>query len=162
MVIGIDPGMGGGLSVGYKNGAVQTHTMPQTIGDMADLFYRIRHNEDGAIGEDAIVYMEELTGFTGGVNTGSSMFKMAKAYYPWETLCVVHEVRLEYIKPSMWMKALSMGTKKQYGTSSKWKNHLKERAQRLYPSLKITQKTADAVLIMHYGLIAENREAIRV
>jgi phage tail protein X len=33
-----------------------------------------------------------------------------------------------------------------------WKRALKEAAQVLYPDIKITLKTADAVLLMHYGL----------
>jgi hypothetical protein len=44
---------------------------------------------------------------------------------------------------------LGLGVKKTYGT--RWKAHLKERAQALYPHLTVTLKTADALLILEAG-----------
>jgi len=50
------------------------------------------------------------------------------------------------IRPQDWQAAIGM--KKLKGEQvTAWKNRLKEKAQELFPSLKITKATADAILI---------------
>jgi len=56
-------------------------------------------------------------------------------------------IRTELITPQQWQKRLFLGTSK--GMSPvQWKNKLKAEAQRLYPDIKVTLKTADALLIL--------------
>lgn len=52
-------------------------------------------------------------------------------------------------RPQKWQKALSLGQKKDHGKN--WKNHLKNRAQQLFPQCEVTLKTADALLILEYA-----------
>jgi hypothetical protein len=55
---------------------------------------------------------------------------------------------LHLVKPQIWQKGL-VGLKPKMGYTAR-KRQLKDNAIRLYPDLKITNATADAVLIMNY------------
>jgi hypothetical protein len=54
--------------------------------------------------------------------------------------------RVEYLKPDWWQKALPLGKSADHG--ERWKAHRKERAQALFLRVKVTLKTADALLIL--------------
>jgi hypothetical protein len=155
VIIGIDPGKSGGLSAYDSSGpCVHSEAMPETMGDMHDLLLQVKT-------ADAVVCMEELSGYVGGVgNPGSAMFTMAKYYWPWEAWCHAYGMRLMLVRPMAWQKALGCGKKAgKVGKSQNekaaidraWKNHLKEMAQRLYPDIKVTLKNSDSLLILEYA-----------
>jgi hypothetical protein len=50
------------------------------------------------------------------------------------------------ITPQKWQKQLNLG--KSEGDKPEWKRKLKGHAQRTYPDLTVTLKTADALLIL--------------
>jgi hypothetical protein len=56
------------------------------------------------------------------------------------------------VQPQKWQKPLGVGTRSACATRSEWKGKLRACAQRLYPKLKPTLSTADAILILEYGL----------
>ena len=56
-------------------------------------------------------------------------------------------IRTELITPQKWQKALGLGTSKGM-KPTEWKNKLKAEAPRLFPDIKVTLKTADALLIL--------------
>jgi hypothetical protein len=56
-------------------------------------------------------------------------------------------IRTELITPQKWQKKLGLGTSKGL-TPTQWKNKLKAEAQRLFPDIRVTLKTADALLIL--------------
>ena len=56
---------------------------------------------------------------------------------------------MEYLKPDWWQKARRLGNSADHG--DRWKAHLKERAQALFPRVEVTLKTADALLILEAG-----------
>jgi len=132
----------------------RTFSMPETIADIVELLLLLWGEADGYT---PVIYMEQLTGFTGRTNTGSSNFKMGKYYYPIETLCFAFDKRLVMVPPQRWMKALGTGTRSSYSDQTQWKNHLKEMAQRLYPEIKITLKVADSLLLLEYAKQCESR-----
>jgi len=55
------------------------------------------------------------------------------------------------VRPQVWQKFYSMHREKTESIPQ-WKRRLRQRAQELYPELKITNETADATLIAHYCL----------
>jgi hypothetical protein len=50
------------------------------------------------------------------------------------------------VPPKKWQQALGLGSAKDL-TKTQWKNKLKNKAQQLYPQIKVTLATADALLI---------------
>jgi hypothetical protein len=152
IIIGIDPGKGGGVSaIETCDNTIVSTSMPETIADMEEWLVSVKTG-------NTVIYMEELTGFAGGQNTGSTMFTMAKYYWAWEAFCQCYAIRLEHVRPAVWQKFFSLGNRRSHATQSAWKNHLKQAAQRLFPELNVTLKNADSLLIMEYG----RRQLVRV
>jgi len=60
-------------------------------------------------------------------------------------------VRVELVRPQKWQKALGLGSASGCASKTEWKNKLKAAAQRLYPHLKPTLATADALLILDFA-----------
>ena len=62
------------------------------------------------------------------------------------------------MRPQAWQRSLGL-TKirddriwemSDAGASGRWKNRLKSRAQELFPDIKVTLRTSDALLLAHY------------
>lgn len=143
ITIAIDPGKSGAIVTGKSEADPTCFNMPETLGDLVQLFRKI------AITTDCIVYLEKVGGYAGGRGApGSAMFNFGQNYGHLEA--VAHTIGLEvrHVTPQKWQKALSMGTAN--GRSkTEWKNHLKSKAQMLFPNCKVTLANADALLIFH-------------
>ena len=142
-ILAIDPGASGGFAWRDILGKVHTLKMPDTEGDVVS-FIRSRAC-DGCT-----VVLEQVGGFIqGNPAPGSTMFNFGEGFGIIKGATQALGVPLVMVRPQAWQKALSLGNKKDY--DKRWKPHLKEVAQRLYPSIDITLKTADAILILHYA-----------
>jgi hypothetical protein len=141
-IIAIDPGLSGGIAYTDANGSVCCAAMPPTQGDVRDLVEQL------ATGE-TIAVLEQQNGFVAQAGPGH-MFTFGEGYGFIQGVLAALRVRLELVRPQEWQKALGMGSKKNY-PGRLWKNHLKEEAQRLFPTLDITLKTADALLLLEYA-----------
>ena len=161
MLIAVDPGKSGGVSAfSQKSSITYCYNMPETEGDIIDLF-KCLTKELTHEAEPITLYMEKLSGFAGGPgNPGSTMFTMAKYYYSWLFLAMYAGIKVELITPQKWQKELGLGTKgtirgiskhQAYLLKRDWKNKLKERAQQLFPGIKVTLKNADSLLILEYA-----------
>ena len=62
--------------------------------------------------------------------------------------------RVEYLRPDWWRKAFRLGKSADQG--ERWKAHLEERAQAMFPRGKVTLKIAHALLILGAGDGAAN------
>jgi len=144
-IIGIDPGGAGAIVVWTDYGEIIIHKMPETAQDVLELLRGWEYNSK--------CYLEKVGGMPG--MGGSPMFNFGKGYGHLEMALLALKIPTEAVTPQKWQKELGMGTRGTR-TKSEWKNHLKARAQQLYPGSKLTLDTADAVLIMHYGKIKEN------
>jgi hypothetical protein len=181
LLIGIDPGASGGIAWRTGTGTIEAVPMPETQGDIVDLFrkaYMFRGD-----GERAVALIEQVTGFVRkqhavvcknchtvmppkircskchGIvdlnlgDPGASMFVFGKNAGFVEGTVMATGIRLETISARSWQKVF--GLSKTYGEKpTEWKNRLKEKAQKVYadyPQLKITLKTADALLILEAG-----------
>lgn len=139
--IGIDPGSGGGLAVVDASGRlVECIAMPDTDHDIDDFF--TRH-------EDAYcAYLEQVHSMPGqGV---ASTFKFGMNYGFLKGMLTAHKIRWIDVTPSKWQSALGIKAVKDEPKVAH-KNRLKGMAQQLYPKAKVTLKTADAILIAHFG-----------
>jgi hypothetical protein len=63
-------------------------------------------------------------------------------------------MKVEMVRPQKWQKWLGLGRASGCGSPREWKNKLKAEAQRRFPYLNVTLKTADALLILEHSISA--------
>jgi len=149
VTIGIDPGLGGGIAVNYATDKVYTFNMPQDVDDLRDLAERITYPDSSNT-----VYIEDVPPFAGKQLPGARMFRLGENCGVIRGIFSGLYIKTVLVRPQEWQGAL--GLKKEKGMEqSAWKRELKQAAQELYPDIKVTLKTADALLIMHYGITYE-------
>lgn len=80
--------------------------------------------------------------FTFGTNFGALLMSLtALELYP--DYC-------ELVHPARWQKALSISPRRSGEGRGAWKSRLKDVAQELFPQIRITLATADALLLAEY------------
>jgi crossover junction endodeoxyribonuclease RuvC len=136
--IGIDPGVGGGVAV-IENGYIEAFNCHDTVKDMAD--YINKHRWD-CINMFCVIEKVHSMPKQGVVST----FTFGKNYGQWLGILASNGVPYKEVTPQTWMKYYGAMPK----DKPKRKKYLKHLAQSLYPNIKITLKTADAVLIAHW------------
>ena len=113
--------------------------MPETLHDFVEHISAI-------VGGHDTVYVEDLPKFAGKMSA-ATMGTMFKNFGMVLGVCAGMALRVELVRPQEWQKRIgNLGKKKEAG--KEWKKKLKERAQMLFPELKVTLKTADALLIL--------------
>lgn len=152
IILAIDPGKSGGMAWGEAEGGdVVAHTMPDTGGGVLDTLRDIIAAADG-LPERVTAYVEQVGGYvrTEGGQPGSAMFKFGCGYGFTLGALAGLGVSVELVTPQRWQKGMSTGTR---GGAPKadWKRKLKAQAERLYPSLRVTLSTADALLILAWA-----------
>jgi crossover junction endodeoxyribonuclease RuvC len=142
--LGIDPGSSGGLAW-LGHGQAIACKMPDTERDMWELI-RGRERYQGKVFAviEAVHSMPKQ-----GV---ASSFKFGRSYGFLRGCLVASGIPFEEVTPQKWQKALGCLTKGD-------KNVSKRKAQQLFPSLKITHATADALLIAEYARRTYNARA---
>jgi crossover junction endodeoxyribonuclease RuvC len=146
LTIAIDPGLSGGIAYQLDGQPAQAVPMPSTEGDLVELIRSLTANA-----ESAVAVVEEVGGYIGVAQPGSSAFKFGRNFGFILGVLQALNVRLELVRPQRWQKSFALGTASGCATKSEWKNKLKSCAQRLYPNLKPTLATADALLILDYA-----------
>jgi Holliday junction resolvasome RuvABC endonuclease subunit len=138
ITIGIDPGKNGGIAVINEQGHAYADKMPETLQDLFELLNSYSVGYDG----NCRAYLEQVHSSPQmGVK---SAFTFGNGFGHLEMALTACSIPFERIRPQVWQKALGCLTKGD-------KNVSKRRAQELFPSLKITHSTADALLIAEYG-----------
>ena len=137
-ILGIDPGVSGGIAV-YN----QTKRMFEKPIAVKKLTPREVFDELEKIHADAqICYIERVhsmpkqgvrTTFTFGQNFGTYIGFLTALKIP-----------IVFVAPGIWQRTLGCLSKRN-------KNVTKQKAQELFPYLRLTHQTADAVLIAEYG-----------
>lgn len=173
-LIAIDPGMTGGIACSIGN-TVECSKMPETQPDVLHLIRAISARALGPI----TCYIEDIPKYVGENVPSSAIFVMAENYGYLKGVLQALGIRTIQVTPQKWMKALNLGTKgtrkatpgagieeraaiKAHNAQAKrdWKNKLKAEAQRRFPHLAATLKTADALLILEHARIQENHREI--
>lgn len=131
--LGIDPGVSGGLAL-VSNGAAEAVKMPATEADCLQWLEERRAKVTHAL-------IEKVHSRPGqGV---SSTFKFGKNYGLLRGLLVALRIPFEEVAPGKWQRALGC-------LSGGDKNVTKAKAQQLFPALRVTHATADALLIAEH------------
>jgi hypothetical protein len=132
--------------------AVATQKMPATEGDLCDLLSGLLVAES-----DAVAFVEDIPTFVpmpGNVHVAKQVSSAAKLFDNFgfiKGFLMSRGVRLITVRPQTWQKPLGVGTKSGK-TTTIWKNQLKNEAQKRFPKAKVTLGTADALLILDWGL----------
>lgn len=147
IIIGIDPGLGGGIAV-LDGMRVRVYNMPETYPDIYNIFKSLREQY---VGKDISVVMEDVGhGMPGQSSKATAVFARHNGHL--EMALYALGLRTVKVTPQKWMKhySNSLGKSKDY-EKREWKNKLKGLAQQMFPSEKVTLKNADAILIANYG-----------
>lgn len=140
--IGVDPGASGGLAVLSPQGhPLSVTAMPATERDVADW---IAENA----GHSPVALIEKVGAMPKqGV---SSTFKFGQNYGFLRGTLVSHQIAFDEVTPRTWQKVF-VPAKGKNETKTQHKNRLKQKAQQLFPQVRVTLKTADALLIAEYA-----------
>lgn len=142
-VIGIDPGGSGGIAIIDEFGA-SSWKVPATERDTWDLLHGLYSESPSAV-----AYIEQVHSMPGqGV---SSTFRFGASYGGLRMAMIAAGVPFHDVAPGVWQKVFRLPTLKKAGSNTAKKNAHKARAQELFPDLKITHATADALLIAEFG-----------
>ena len=150
MYIGIDPGQSGGISWiertvqdGRQVDFIYAEKMPPTEHDVDILFKKLKSK-----GLNMKCMIEAVHSMPGqGV---ASSFKFGKNYGFLRGLLVANRVAFDQVSPQRWQKSLNLQKKSKEETKTQHKNNIKGKAQQLYPQLKVTLATADAIMLAVY------------
>lgn len=162
VLIGIDPGASGGLACIDSNGRIDLEPMPDASDEDRfedDLWEWISYRGDAQQTSNNAVFaaIERNTGFVGGGgDPGSSMFKFGTNYGLLLGFLRAADIPTVRITPGVWQRDLGIPTrikrgKDRVGESKKeFKRRLLNHARDLFPRERITEKTADALLIAEW------------
>jgi len=139
-IIGIDPGLSGGIC-SISGDKITAIKMPDTTTDIALHLMNLKELS----GHRIKIYIEGVHAMPAqGVR---SVWTFGQNYGELRGIMTALQIPFETVYPQTWMKA--------YGTPKKEKKErklwLKAKAQELFPMVKVTNYNADALLIMEYG-----------
>ena len=149
-ILAIDPGVSGGLAVS-SFGKAECWPMPKTEGDRVALVREIR-DAAAVEGCELVCVLEEVGGYVGKRQPGSAMFRFGENFGFIQGVVQTLGIRLVLVRPQDWQKGFGLGTASRCASKTIWKNKLKSEAQRRFPHLRVTHKTADALLILEYSI----------
>lgn len=142
--IAIDPGVNGGLAIRYEDGKVVAYPYDSEN----DLIETISETKT-LCGGRCFAFVEQVQGYIGGAGgPGSAMFKFGQSYGFILGALMALQVPIRLIRPQEWQKRLGLGTSKSHASKAHWKRHLRDKASMMFPGMKVTLKTADALLIL--------------
>ena len=138
-IIGIDPGKGGGIAW-ISDGKPCVEKMPETLQDVWELVVDIGGGIESF--SHVVAYIESVHSSPQmGVK---SAFTFGNGFGHLEMALTAAGIPFERVSPQRWQKAMGCMTRGD-------KNVSKRRAQELFPAMKVTHATADALLIAEYG-----------
>jgi hypothetical protein len=155
ILVGIDPGAQGGIAV-INEGMTFAFKMPDTVEGIAGYFSGL------AIYNDPVILIESqharptITRKVNPETNQETIFAAAGANATWtfaqhygeiRGVLAALKLRTEYIRPQDWQKILGIPKKAKTESKTQWKNRLKAKAQELFPAIKVTLATADALCI---------------
>ena len=136
-IIGIDPGKTGAIAVLEPAVAADVYKMPETERDVGELFVKVSENREYLFGFLELVHPIHKA-------SANSTWKFGQNYGMLRAFLIACGIPFETVAPTVWQRSLRCLTKGDKRVS-------KAKAQELFPHLKITRATADALLIATYG-----------
>lgn len=156
-ILAIDPGASGGLVELYPDGRALAVGM-QDDADLRDTIRAFGRNAE-IEGDRAVCYLELVGGFIGGNPApGSAMFNFGNGYGYIRGLLAACLIETHLVRPQTWQAGIPgvRGEKERIVR----KRALKEHAARLFPALKVTLKTSDALCIADYARRVEGAKGV--
>lgn len=140
---GVDPGLSGGLALRIGD-VLSVCPLPESPHDLLDRL--------AGVPKPAAAFVEKLPfGIAGKVNP-SAMAKLHRSGGIVAGILTALGWTVYEVHPKTWQSALHLGARADHG--KRWKAHLRDEAQRRHPDLSVTLKTADAILLLDYGIAA--------
>lgn len=149
ILLAIDPGAHGALAIRWQDHSVTTHpfTSESDLLDTLKDIYSYVENEQQTV----TAYIEQVGGYIGKAQPGSAMFNFGRNFGFILGTCQALGFKIHLVTPAKWQKQYPTRTTKTQN-ATQHKRELKDHAARLYPSLKPTLATADALLILDYAI----------
>lgn len=162
LYIGIDPGAKGGIAsilvTTSGTEVVKAFPMPDTEREVWHIVWNLK-NAASPTPRNISTFkiralIEQVQGYVGkganneGKQPGSSAFKFGMSYGGLRMALVAASIPFEKVPPATWQSALEIPPRGDK-SKSQHKNVLKARAQELFPNIKVTLATADALLLAH-------------
>ena len=139
MTLAIDPGQSGGLAWHDQDGIVQAEKMPPTMTDLIDRLIELMP-EVGCVLQAVV----ERTGTYVPGNSGPGAVKFSRHCGHIEAALYALGFSTTQVAPSVWQKRLGALPKDKKDR----KNAIKNQMAALYPHLRVTLATADALAIL--------------
>ena len=151
-IVGIDPGVNGGIVTWRPNHNITAIKMPKDINELKDyLLYLKSICSPIVFLEKLSVRPDDVTLGADGVNMGKlyRIQKMMANFEQLKAIITVAEIPFVLIAPISWQQKLRIRIKNE--DKKDRKKRYKDIAQSLYPEIKQTMYSCDATLIMHFG-----------
>ena len=150
-ILAFDPGASGGIAELYPNGTVSAFAMmdDSDLRDHVEAFIAAARMDEVRV----VVFMEIVGGFIKvdgeNVGVGPGMFKFGDGNGYIRGLIDAARIERRMVLPKVWQTGIPgvRGVKEK----AVRKRALKAPAARLFPTIKVTLKTADALCIADYG-----------
>lgn len=141
---GVDPGSTGCVFVTSEKGERLYSLTTMSVKDIfEELYTACDYNVFS-------VYMEAVHGRRG--DHPNKAFAFGRNTGKMDAIFEILGLKVNYVEPPMWKRFHGLGGIKDYDEG---KRRAKEKAQALYPNVKVTLTNADSILIARYGLAQE-------
>jgi hypothetical protein len=139
--IAVDPGVSGGMAISV-DGRAEAHKCPDSQRAVLDMVEEVKTRAGGLPGNIKAI-LEKVSPMPGeGV---CSVWTFASNYTTWQMALMISGIPYKEVPPQKWMRLIS-GVPK--GEKSKRKNFLKAYSQKIFPHLKVTLATGDALAML--------------
>jgi len=157
LIIGIDPGKGGGISTLYE-GVAKAFKMPYSHQEMKDFFKYLN-----GVSENSICFLEKVQLRPDDMQGGKAfqIQKMLNHFQQLRTMLFVSEIKYVMVHPRTWQKSLNLLSIKNESKNDR-KNRYKLSAKNRFKMLKVTLKNCDALLLLSYGFFILKTEPEKV
>lgn len=154
VVVGVDPGFGGGIAVFIPGQNVKVVKMPKDTSDLLDFFqYYADTYHPIVFLEKLSVRRDDVMSDETGANMGK-LYRIQKMMANFEHLkAIIETTGIPYVMvhPLTWQTKLKLRVRGEHEEKADRKRRYQEHAAQLYPGVKVTLWNADALLIMHFG-----------
>ena len=144
LILGIDPGKGGGLAV-YNEKENETKAI-KFIDDLCELSGIVGSIIHGFKASEVYVIVEHVHSFP--TDSRPSAFSFGRNLGQWEGILASYELDKETVAPKTWQNHYDVPIIKNKYERKRW---LKEIAQTMFPDIRVTLNICDALLIANYA-----------
>lgn len=147
-LIAIDPGANGAVAFTCRDGSIAAvpfdspDTFLNTLVDFQKANSRM-------LTSDLLCVVEKVGGFIGKAQPASAAFRFGENYGYIQGVLRALKVPYELVAPATWQRLYPTHTKASED-KAQHKRELRDTASRLFPQIRVTLKTADALLLLDF------------